>query len=584
MRKEALLHYLCPDLVSLLRSRAEKAPHQLAYTYLADGEREAGTLTYGELDRQARAIAAFLQREGQANQRVLLLYPNGLEFIAAFFGCLYAQAIAVPAYAARQSRAMERLISMVKDSGATSVLSTASMLDSLRPAWSESPELRSLTTLPTDALAPGLAGAWSPPTLAPDTLAFLQYTSGSTSLPKGVMVTHRNLLYNSEVIRVSFQLSPASRSVSWLPVFHDMGLIDGILQPLYTGFPAWIMAPVSFLQRPFRWLQAISRYRATHSGGPNFGYDLCSRKVSSDQLAELDLSCWLTAYNGAEPVRAETLRRFAARFAPAGFRPTCFYPCYGLAEATLMVTGGTVGKEPSVFAARGEALEHSAYEPQDGGRELLSCGQTRLETRVSIVDPDTREGRTPGTIGEIWVTGPTVAAGYWQRPEETAKTFQAMRSDTGEGPFLRTGDLGFIVGVDLVISGRLKDVIILRGRNLYPQDIEQAIEDAHPAIRSGCSAAFSVDLAGEERLIVACEVDARTPGSEFEAVQEACRMAVSVGFDVPLKEAVLLKAGGVPKTSSGKIQRRTCKNLYLEGSLDRVGSAAPSRQETPHGH
>lgn len=582
MRKEAHLQYPWPDLVSLLRSRSESSPNQLAFTYLEEGEREAGTLTYGELDRQARAIAALLQREGGVNQRVLLLYPNGLEFIAAFFGCLYAGAIAVPAYGARQSRALERLLAMARDSGATLILSTADMLGSLKPAWSALPELQALETVPTDELEPGQEDTWIPPALTPDSIAFLQYTSGSTSLPKGVMVTHRNLLYNSEVIRCSFGLSPASRSVSWLPVFHDMGLIDGILQPVHTGFPAWIMAPLAFLQRPFRWLQAIARYRATHSGGPNFGYDLCVRKVSSDQLETLDLSCWLTAYNGAEPVRAETLRRFAARFAPCGFRPAFAYPCYGLAEATLMVTGGLVDVEPTILTARSEALEHGRFESQAAGRELVSCGQPRLETRVCIVDPETMEGRAPGSIGEIWVSGPTVAAGYWERPEETAKTFQAMRSDTGEGPFLRTGDLGFFAGAELIISGRLKDVIILRGRNLYPQDIEQVIESAHGAIRSGCSAAFSVDLAGEESLVVACEVEARTPPSEFETIQDACRMAISLGFEVPVKDVVLLKVGALPKTSSGKIQRRTCKHHYLASTLERA--ERPPLKGEPHGH
>ncbi len=485
-------------LVELLRYRALHQPGQLAFTFLQDGETESSSLTYQELDRQARAIATQVQSFGATGSLALLLYPPGLEFIAAFFGCLYAGAVAIPAYPPRRNQNMFRLQAIVASSQAVVALTTTSLLTNIRDQFAQNPELAALRWLATDNIASDQALDWQEPALSSDTLAFLQYTSGSTGTPKGVMVSHSNLLHNSTLIQQCFEDTPNSIGVSWLPPYHDMGLIGGVLQPLYVGAPMILMSPVAFLQKPLRWLLAISRYRATTSGGSNFAYDLCVRKITPEQRVTLDLSSWKVAFNGAEPVRADTLDRFVRTFGPCGFRREAFYPCYGMAETTLFVSGGLKTAPPVVHHVKGTALEQNrvvaAASEQEGVRAIVGCGQTWLDQKIVVVDPESLTQCLSDQVGEIWVSGSSVARGYWRRPEETQQTFQAYLADTVEGSFLRTGDLGFLHNGELFVTGRLKDLVIIRGRNHYPQDIELTVDESHPALRSGCAAAFSVEV------------------------------------------------------------------------------------------
>lgn len=564
----------------ILRRRASDQPARTAYVYLGDGEREETRVNYAELDLRARAVGAGLNARGE---RALLLYPPGLDFVAALFGCLYSGVVAVPAYPphpARPEITLPKLRAILADSQAKYVLTTTPILEKVAPLFARDEEFRQLRWLATDEIDHARAEDWNETWIAPEDLAFLQYTSGSTSAPKGVMVSHRNLLENSAYIHYGFEHTPESISVTWLPAYHDMGLIDGIIQPLFGGFTGYMMPQTSFLQRPLRWLQAISRYRATHSGGPNFAYEHCVNKIRPEQRSGLDLSCWRVAYNGAEPIREETLQRFAASFEECGFRPDAFYPAYGLAEATLKVAGGRGARPPVICKLESAPLEEnliveaSASSDPRNVRTFVSSGRLDLGTRVVIVEPSSLTKCANGMVGEVWVSGEGVAQGYWNRPELTEQTFRAHLSDTGAGPFLRTGDLGFIKDGELFITGRLKDLIIIGGRNHYPQDIELIVEQCHPALRSGARAAFSIEIEGEEQLVVAAELDQRFtrhfPAEERKSLKTTVLRAVSDYFGLHVHELVLLKVGGVPKTSSGKIKRQECRKAYLTGTLERV--------------
>jgi acyl-CoA synthetase (AMP-forming)/AMP-acid ligase II len=556
-------------LIELLRRRALEAPDQRAYTFLLDGETAERPLTYGGLDRQARRIAALLQSLCHEGERALLLYPPGLDYVAAFFGCLYAGVIAVPAYPPRNDRALPRLQAIIQDAGATLVLSTEAILSKMDSMFKRAPELRLLKWMATDVLTEDGEKVWRDPAIHPEHLAFLQYTSGSTGTPKGVMLTHRNLLHNEAAIYDRFGHATDSVVVSWLPTYHDMGLIGGMLQPLYGGFPCILMAPASFIQRPLRWLQAISRYRATTSGGPNFAYDHCVRNITPEQKAELDLSRWALAFNGAEPVRRETMDRFAAAFAPCGFRREAFYPCYGLAEASLIVSGGRKGIVPPTQYLEKGALEQNRIVPaSEEAVSFIGCGETLDAQQIVIAHPESGRRRAADEVGEIWVKGPSIAKGYWNRPRETEETFRAFLPDTGEGPFLRTGDLGFLREGVLFVTGRLKDLIVIQGRNHYPQDIELTVERSAALLRAGCGAAFSIEVDGEERLVVVQEVDFRQKPDE--KVLGAIRLAVAREHELELYAVVLIRPGTLPKTSSGKIQRRLCRTRFLANELENL--------------
>jgi acyl-CoA synthetase (AMP-forming)/AMP-acid ligase II len=563
------------SLVQLLRHRAEHHPDRVAYTFLADGETETASLTYGILDRQARAIAALLQSCCVPGEHALLLYPSGLEFIAAFFGCLYAQVLAVPVYPPRQHHRLSRLEAIAANAQATVVLTTASLLADRQSSNSEQSLLTSLKWRSTDEIDLHWALEWREPHVNTSTLAFLQYTSGSTGVPKGVMVSHGNLLDNSALIHRCFEHTPNSRALVWLPLYHDMGLIGGVIQPLYGGFPSMLIPPEVFIKKPSCWLQSISRYRVTSSGGPNLGFELCSIRITPEQRANLDLSCWDVAFTGAEPIRKHTLERFSEIFKPCGFRQESFYPCYGMAEATLLISGGLKAHPPIIYPARGDALEENrvvfAQEELPGIKHIVGCGRSWLDRTTIVVNPDSLIPCSPSQVGEIWISSPSVAQGYWNQPSETEKIFCAYLADTGEGPFLRTGDLGFIHAGELFVTGRLKDLIIILGRNYYPQDIELTVEQSHPALRPGGGAAFSVEVENREKLVVVQEVERtylrKLNGSEAIA---AIRHAITEGHGLPIHAVLLLKTASLPKTSSGKVKRSACKTMFLNLNLDVV--------------
>ncbi|MDF0668409.1 MAG: amino acid adenylation domain-containing protein [Nitrospira sp.] len=571
-------------LVDLARHRADSFTDRTAYTFLTDGESEACEVTYGELDRQSRAIAAWLQSLGAQGERAILLYPPGLDYIAAFFGCLYADVVAVPAYPPQRKRTLARLQAVLADSGATFALTTTKIragVERLSRRDSGIDELKKVQWVETDAPPQAIESAWKQPALTSRTLAFLQYTSGSTGSPKGVMVSHENLLHNQRMIQQAFGHTEETTVLGWLPLYHDMGLIGNVLQPLYLGRPCVLMSPVHFMQKPYRWLSAISRYRATTSGAPNFAYDLCVRQISVAERASLDLSSWSVAFNGSEPIHAGTLDRFSETFGPCGFRREAFYPCYGLAEATLFVGGAEAGAVPVLKTVEKAAMERG--EMIDGSqagtstRRLVGCGRTGADQQVIIVDPETRSRRHQRQVGEIWVKGASVAQGYWNRPATTAITFSATTADTIEGPFLRTGDLGVIQDGELFVVGRVKDLIIIRGRNHHPQDIEATVQESHPSLKPGGGAAFSIPINDEEQLVVVQEV-VGAPTVDLDDVASEISRAVTEHHEIQVHAVVLIKPGTLPKTSSGKVQRHLCRTRFLGQELEGIRTRFQERR------
>lgn len=573
--------------IQLLQWRASVQSERIAFTFLTDGEHEELTLTYGDLSRQACIIAARLQMAQAEGERVLLLFPPGLDYVAAFLGCLYAGAVAVPIYPpdpTRLERSISRFRAVVADAQPAVVLTTSLVMAMTPLLFAQAEELATIQWVSTDTLEGGLATAWREPTVDRSTLAFLQYTSGSTATPKGVMVSHGNLLHNSNHIHHYFGHSPESVGVIWLPPYHDMGLIGGILQPLYGGFHVVLLSPLDFLRKPLRWLQAVSTYKATTSGGPNFAYELCLRKITPDQRQKLDLSSWEVAFNGAEPIRKDTLDRFADTFSAHGFRREAIYPCYGLAEATLIVSGGE--KLTPFHANRfgNSALGHNRAIPSSSESKnitLVSCGQTARDQNIVIVDPESRQPCADEHVGEIWVAGPSVTQGYWHQPEATKQVFCAHLAGTMEGPFLRTGDLGFLQEGKLFVTGRLKDMIIIRGRNYYPQDIELTVERCHPSLRVGCNAVFSVDVDGEEQLVVVQEVQRNYEDFGVFQINEAIRLAIAEEHELQTYAIALIKPSTISKTSSGKVQRYDCRARFLEDSLDLISSSTLTAVNEP---
>ena len=571
-----------PTLVDMLVYRSKETPEKTASTFLIEGEDDRQSYTYAAWDARARAIAVRLRQSHAKGDRALLLYPSGLDYIAAFMGCLYAGVIAVPAYPPRKNRSLDRIDAIVSDSGATVVLTHRSIANQIQSGFADQPELQALSWIATDEPL-GVAGdAWENPSLGAEDLAFLQYTSGSTGRPKGVMVTHGNLMANEAMISAGFGNDETTPIVGWLPLYHDMGLIGNMLNALYCGSESVFMAPVAFLQQPIRWLRAIQATKGgIVAGGPNFAFDLCVRKVTDEQMQGLDLSGWRVAYSGAEPVRAHTLKAFAEKFASVGFDPKAFYPCFGLAEATLFVSGGasSTGAHIESFSARGLANDVGAAPEDDADvSELVSCGRPWAGGAVRICAPDSLDALPEGQIGEIIVAGDHVAAGYWGRPEETAATFP---TDETLGRAMRTGDLGVLREGNLYVTGRMKDLIIIRGRNHYPQDIEHTVEEAHPSLRKGACAAFALEVDGEERLGVVIEVE-RTALRDLddEAVGDAVRSAVSTQHEIQVHTLVFIKPGAIPKTTSGKIQRSTARKEFLDGRLPVVGTVVSTVAES----
>jgi len=559
-------------LVELLSQRAQQFREKRAFSFVRAQDGDLVNMTYGQLHDDAMAIAAELQTRIQPGDRAWLLFPPGLESIAAFFGCLYAGVVAVPLAPPRARRFSRSLRAVLEASDPALVLTSSEHLDQAASLYGELPQIRSLPWLATNTLRAGRRRLWREPRISPDDIAFLQYTSGSTAAPKGVMLSHANLIHNSSLIRAAFGTEEDSTAVFWLPLYHDMGLIGGVIQPIYCGGSCTLLAPAAFLQRPRLWLETISSHRAAISGGPDFAYDVCARKIDPAERRGLDLSGWHLAFTGAEPIRAGTLERFASAFSECGFRREAFLPVYGLAEGTLMVSGGPRGIPPITVHVDATILgDHRVREPDNpkaAVRSLVGSGICLPGQRVAIIDPQTRRPCREDEVGEVWVQGPSVGRGYFRQPEATNQTFQGYVADLGEGPYLRTGDLGFIRHDQLFVTGRLKDLIIIRGRNYYPEDIELIVNGAHASFRAGHCVAFSAEIAEQERLVVVQEIEPRTRTIDSEAAFQAIRQAISTIHDLEVYSIVLARAGAIPKTTSGKRRRAACRDQFLNGALE----------------
>ena len=557
------------SIVESLRYWREETPEAPAL-YFTDGEEGEQCWSYAELLRRSEMIAAVLQDRAMEGERVLLMFPPGLEFVQAFFGCLMAGAVAVPAYPPPRNRNAERIQAIAEDAQATMALTDAMRLERAQQNLERAPKLRNLQWIAVDEVDAARAADYRVHEPRPDELAMLQYTSGSTGAPKGVMLTHANLIHNVHLIAYSFEPTRDGVGLTWLPTYHDMGLVGGVLKPVFIGRPNVLMSPMAFLQKPIRWFRMITRYGVTVSGGPNFAYQLCAQKIADEDLEEIDLSTWDVAFNGAEPIRPETIREFQRRFGPVGFSPKAFFPCYGMAETTLIVTGSYNDAEPILRHFDGRALdEHrvvSVSEQHDNARGIVGCGHVLPDEEVVIVDPEQCLQLPDSQVGEIWVRSPSVGKGYWNRPDLTEETFHARIANDGDKTYLRTGDLGFLYEGELFVTGRLKDLIIVRGVNRYPQDIELTVERADARIQPGAAGAMSVDVDGRERLVIVAEVE-RTRQQDWSSAIDAVRRAVVAEHDLPPDAVVLVRFGSIPKTSSGKIQRSGCRADFLAGRL-----------------
>ncbi|NDU77818.1 AMP-binding protein [Actinomadura sp. DSM 109109] len=600
------------DFVAHVRRNIRTYGDTRSFTFVSEepGRRyRDNVLGFAELDRKARALACRLEARGLRDRAVLLLYPEGLEFLAAFLGCLYARVVAVPApLPDLDAGRFGRTRRIIEDADIALILTDTAHRDTL-DAWLSAAGLKGrVHCLDTQAGKDTDPGDWSPPRSGPDTVAFLQYTSGSTSEPKGVMVTHGNLLANGEEIRRRIEGSPATVGVGWVPHYHDMGLVGQFLQPLYLGCRYVFTSPITYIKRPVLWLELITRFRGTITVAPNFGYELLLRRVTGRQLEGLDLSSLTVVKNGAEPVRAATLEAMAERLAPVGFKPSMWMPCYGMAETTLLITGAPLGGGPVVRGFDAAALARNEAVPADeprsadgpdrgdgapdrgdgapggGVRRLVSSGRP-VTLDVRVVDPETGAERPEGRVGEIWVRGGSVARGYWGSPEQTEATFRA-RTATGEGPYLRTGDLGFVADGELYVTGRIKDLIIVNGRNIHAHDIEEVARAAHPAALAG--AAFAIDAAldadlgagagkavdaSREQVVVVQEISTRAAaGTPLEEVAAAVRTRVARAFELPAVSVVLAARGSVRRTTSGKMQRRLTREAFLRGEITELAA------------
>ncbi|MFF1296211.1 MULTISPECIES: fatty acyl-AMP ligase [unclassified Streptomyces] len=559
--------------VELMRARADEHGDRTALIFSADPLRAEAdeTLTYGELDRAARRVAALLQERFTVGDRLLVLHPSGTGFARSLLGCMYAGMVPVPAPPpdGPQRKQADRLAAIARDAGAAGALAEGTDLEALA-SWAKEQELRGMAVLapdPADALP--AASRWRPPPADPHSLAFLQYTSGSTAAPKGVMVDHANLLANAEILAAISGMSADRPVGGWLPLYHDFGLIGLLLTPLALGGRSVLMPQMAFLKRPHTWLTLIDRHGIDFSPAPNFAYDLCVQRITDEELARLDLSRWRCAVNGAEPVQAATVETFTRRFAAAGLRPEAMLPGYGMAETTLVVCGDRPARRAVITEVDAAAFERGELlAPATGAavHRIVSSGPAEY-LDVRIVDADAGRTLPDGRVGEIWVRGPNVARGYWGRPEETRRVFDAVTPD-GERGFLRTGDLGILHEGELYVTGRSKELIIVRGRNLYPQDLEAATRQAHPALEGGVGAAFSVPVPEEEVVVVREYRARRVEPDELARAVASVRDRLTREVGVPAHNVVLVPPGTVSRTTSGKIQRRLLRRRFLGGELE----------------
>ncbi len=568
-----MLHANIRSLIDVLKIQARQKPDETAYCYLIDGENLEEKITYAELDRRARMFAAALQKSAAPGERALLLYPSGLEFVIAFFGCLYAGVIAAPATVPHMKRSTPRLQLMMDDAATHVACTTRRVHEKIAPLYESDGTFGEVSWFINEDAGENAPGGWQEPPLAANDIAFLQYTSGSTSAPKGVMISHFNLIRTIEDIVIGADLNKANALVSWLPIFHDMGLIYALLSSLYAGIPCYIMSPVAFLEKPIRWLAAISKYRATHTAAPNFAYDICVKKISEEEKAPLDLSSLKSALNAAEPVRLQTMKNFAAAFEQCGFKYQAFTPGYGLAEATVKVSTKKHGEMPAYCALDANEIEKNKLvfvdESHPNAYFNVGCGWSNIGADIQIVNPQTGLIAPKDEMGEIWVKSDSVAQGYWNNPQASAETFHARIAGHDGGPYLRTGDMGFIHNGELYIAGRIKDMIIIQGRNYYPQDIELTVETSDPALRPSCGAAFAVDDGTHEHLIIVQEVKREHRKSEnLKNVVNNIRMAVAKGHGLRASAVALIAPSTIEKTTSGKIQRHAAKDSFLHNSLD----------------
>jgi acyl-CoA synthetase (AMP-forming)/AMP-acid ligase II len=566
------------SLATLLARRAKSQPDDRAYVFLSDRGEEEAAITFRELHEAAKALAARLAKIARPGDRAILVFPPGLEFLVAFFGCQLARVIAVPMMMPRRQSARDSSAGIMANCEPAVALTNAAFAirkDLQARFLNEKIQWLSVDLTP---LAPNAADLPEPD---PQDIAFLQYTSGSTSEPKGVAVSHANLLANLEMIRVSLGTSKQSTYVNWVPLYHDMGLILNALQAFYVGALCVLMAPNAFMQRPLNWLRAIHQYRAEVGCSPNFGFDLCVSRYRADQMQGVDLSSWKVALNGAEPVHAETIQRFHETFAGHGFDPNTTFPAYGMAEATLLISGGRRGAgHVTRTVSRSRLQAHALAAPLDQAdvQTLVGCGRALVDERIAIVDPDSRIGLPADQVGEIWASGPNVARHYWRNAEASKANLNARIADADDGAnWLRTGDLGLLdERGELFITGRIKDLVIIRGINHYPQDIEHTVQALHPALRQNGGAAFSVqDEGGEETLVIVQEIE-RTERNRIDPAEITglIREGVNDQHELFARHIMLIRPGTLPKTTSGKIQRSLTRRLWLERRLDELAAAA----------
>jgi acyl-CoA synthetase (AMP-forming)/AMP-acid ligase II len=571
--------------VEVLQTRAQETPDRLSHMLLGAKEEENVSLTYSQLDRAVREMAAYLQSVAKPGQRALLVYPTSLEFIQAMYACLYAGIVPIPTNPPGMNRSAQRLEAIAKDARASLVLTTPEYQAAFLSEAAQFPDFAALTWVTREAVKAGGGHSLQIPVITPKSTAFIQYTSGSTNIPKGVIISFRNLSYNAHAIRETrrYELTDESVALNWAPLFHDMGLLVSVFQTVIDRSPSLMMSPIMFMQNPVSWLRAIQKYRVTGSGAPNFAYELCIHKIPVEKCEGLDLSTWKLAYNSAEPVRAETQNAFAEKFAPYGFRAESFAPCYGLAESTLVVSSYINEPKTITLTIKRNDFEEGRVTPTNATGEkdtltMVSSGAPLADIQAAIVNPQTKERRAADEVGEVWVSGGNIAEGYWNRPEDTAHTFGAHIAETGEGPFLRTGDLGFLHEGHLYITGRLKDLLIVRGRNYYPQDVEMTVENSHPALRAGGGAAFSIAEDDVEQLVVVHEVQRRElEGVDWNEVIKDIRANIAREHGIRAHAVVLIRRATISKTSSGKIMRSETRRQYLENELQIVAEwRAPS--------